>query len=337
MSYDDLDTEPDYGAMLSEPDVDHRALLDCEPEVNLELEDGGDATGDRSAADAPDSEDDLIDRAPDGEEQKVGEAAARIEEKEPEGTAQVVEIARAIDPAGAPVVAVCGLSGGAGTSTVAMMLAYASAEQKSGEVLLADLGGPSSSIAAYLSKCGPHSLASAANAHRAGLFGEDGETPFAEITRTLLLLAREPGLADDQITDAEDPYLYDLLVDAQEDHFATFIDCGRLEQPAEIAVAEHATHLVWVTSAAPSAARRARAALNSLPFKGARDSFLIVRVGPDGQIGDQAERDIRIAADLAEASVVMMPDAGDIVAQGLGKTARNALRPLKATLGRIFE
>ena len=150
-------------------------------------------------------------------------------------------------------------------------------------------------------------------------------------------MAREPGLADDVIADADDPYVYDLLIDAQEDHFATFIDCGRLEQPGEMSVAEHATHIIWVVDGTPAAIRRARAALNALAYRGSRSSILVVRVDGSDPLSDTTEKGIRLAADSADADMIMCSDAGDIVEQGMAKTARNAIQPVKAALGRIWK
>lgn len=337
MSVDDTDF--DYGALLAESEIDDEALLEFEPSdeeldaVEAAFEDPAD-TLEEVADEVPEEP---AAEAVEGDDQ-VEEPSPAVTEDEPAaGDEEAAQSVRALDPAGSPVVAVCGLSGGAGTSTFTMLLAYAAAQQHRGPVLLTDLGGPSASIAAYLSKRGAHSLASAANAHRAGLFGADGQPPFAQLPNGLRLMAREPGLADDVIADSDDAYVYDLLIDAQEDHFATFIDCGRLEQPGEMSVAEHATHIIWVVDGTPAAIRRARAALNALSYRGSRSSILVVRVDGSEPLSDTTEKGIRLAADSADADMIMCSDAGDIVEQGMAKTARNAIQPVKAALGRIWK
>lgn len=332
------DTDFDYGALIAESEVDDEALLEFDPAadeleaVEAELGDADGITDDAADPEAiapPPEEggDDAIEEPETSEEIEIEEPAEQ----------DLPESVRALDPVGSPVVAVCGLNGGAGTSTFTMLLAYAAAQQNRGPVLLTDLGGPSASIAAYLSKRGAHSLASAANAHRAGLLGADGRMPFAQLPNGLRLMAREPGLADDVIGDPDDPFVYDLLIDAQEDHFATFVDCGRLEQPGEMSVAEHATHIIWVVDGNPAAIRRARAALNALSYRGSRSSILVVRVDETAPLSDSTEKGIRLAADAADADMIMCPVAGDVVEQGLGQTARRAIQPVKAALGRIWK
>lgn len=191
------DTDFDYGALIAESEVDDEALLVDPAADELEVveaelgepDDGPDDTRQEPKANLPSPEEGSDDLA------EEPETHVEIEVEEP-AEQDLTESVRALDPVGSPVVAVCGLNGGAGTSTFTMLLAYAAAQQNRGPVLLTDLGGPSASIAAYLSKRGSHSLASAANAHRAGLFGADGRVPFAQLPNGLRLMAREPGLAD---------------------------------------------------------------------------------------------------------------------------------------------
>ena len=345
------DPDYDYGALIGDTDIDEHALLEFDPDAvdPDHIEDVTDLESGSIAEDfeAPEEVDTVApepDPSPNGTEDVEEFTPPEPVNHDPQGEADpqpdsMVDepTRRVLDPAGAPVVAVCGLNGGAGTTTFAMLLAFAASKQKRGAVLLSDLGGPSASMAAYLSKRGGHSLASAANAHRAGLLGTDGKAPFAEVSNSLRLMAREPGLADDEISTSTDPYIYDLLVDAQEDHYATVIDCGRLERPGEEAVAEHATHIVWVVEGNPAAARRARAALRAIPYRGSRSSVLVVRVPGDGSFNDRAEKDVRHAADDADADIVLCSDAGDVVGQGLERTAKRAIQPVKATLGRVFK
>lgn len=340
------DPDFDYGALIAESDIDEDALLEFDPDAadpdqvdgEIELVAGkvvAEFEGPEVIEEDPVSPE-ADDEADYGDVEAPEPVDAEADTPDADPVAEVEKL-RALDPAGSPIVAVCGLSGGAGTSTFAMLLAYAAAQQKRGPVLLADLGGPSASMAAYLSKRAAHSLASAANSHRAGLFGADGKPPFAELSNDLRLMAREPGLADDELSSSADPFLYDLLVDAQEDHFATVVDCGRLEQLSEVAVAEHATHIVWVVSGEPAPARRARAALKSLPFRGSKSSILVVRTDDQAPLSDRTATDIRHAADSADADIILCSDAGDVVAQGIARTATRAILPVKAALGRILK
>ena len=66
-----------------------------------------------------------------------------------------------------PMLAVCGLAGGAGATTLAYLVALAAAEQDDGPVLVADTGGPSGGLAALAGVETSHSLVELA-AHIAG-------------------------------------------------------------------------------------------------------------------------------------------------------------------------
>lgn len=243
--------------------------------------------------------------------------------------------ARKTDPAGPPLVAVCGTEGGAGTTTVTALMAFIASRQNLGPVLLTDLGGPSSSLAAMLNKRARYSLASAANAHRAGLFATNGKAPFALVNEQLRLMAKEPD-ALDQVSVDPDPALRDLLIDSQEDHFATFIDCGRLEQAAEQQVASLATHIVWVCGGTLTSARKARAKITSLGFTGSAMSILYVRGETDSVPARSAQEELGKAADESGLAIVVSPPVGDFVSQGLVPTASRAMKPLSAALERIL-
>jgi len=68
-----------------------------------------------------------------------------------------------------PLLAVCGLCGGAGTSTLACLIALAAARSQPDPVLLADSGGPSGAICHYTSVQAPQSLSEAGEHLAAGL------------------------------------------------------------------------------------------------------------------------------------------------------------------------
>src|SRR5207248_6304641 len=57
-----------------------------------------------------------------------------------------------------PMLAVCGLAGGAGATTLAYLVALAAAEQDDGPVLVADTGGPSGGLARLAGVATSHSL-----------------------------------------------------------------------------------------------------------------------------------------------------------------------------------
>ena len=68
-----------------------------------------------------------------------------------------------------PLLAVCGLCGGAGASTLAYLVALAEARRHSDSVLVADTGGPSGGVARYAGVEAPRSLTEVATQVVAGL------------------------------------------------------------------------------------------------------------------------------------------------------------------------
>jgi|GEM_PF-4482726 len=240
-----------------------------------------------------------------------------------------------VDPYGPPVVAVCGTGGGAGTTTVTALMAFIASRQDRGPVLLTDLGGPSASLAALIGKKGNYSLGSAANAHRIGLFANNGTAPFAKVNENLRLMAKEPD-ALDLTPDSTDSALTDLLEHAQEDHYATFIDCGRLELPAEQQVAASATHVVWVVGGTKTEARKARAMIASLGFSGSRGSMLYVRSEVEAMPDLPVQEELGKVADENSLGIIVAGPVGDLVSQGLMPTAARARKPVGAMLERIL-
>lgn len=248
--------------------------------------------------------------------------------------AQVPEPARQIDPHGRPLVAVCGTGGGVGTTTMTALLAYGAAVQGRGPVLLTDLGGPSATLAAMLGNTAPHSLGSAANAHRTNTLTDDSRQPFTTV-EGVRLMARPPDGLDHIPTEA-DPALTELLIDAQGDHFATFVDCGRLDLAAERQVAGNATHLVWVTGETATRARQAEAKIEGLGFTGARLTALWIVNRSGTPVNTAVQRQFTEIQDSLGLSIIECGEIGDLTEQGLAATAGRALEPLKTLLVRIL-
>ncbi|MBN8867307.1 MAG: hypothetical protein J0H98_07120 [Solirubrobacterales bacterium] len=321
----------DYGTLTAESDLDE-ALYDT-PEHD------GDAFEPNEQDPLPSSsEEDLIDQSEDDSLVEGQDVQPGPEPGEPDvpDSAPAIQTTRTIDPQGAPVVAVCGTGGAAGTTTVAALLAFAASESSKGPVLLTDLGGPSASLAAYLGKEANHSLGSAVNAHRAGVFAVNGDKPFMNISKRLRVMAKGPDALDQTTGYEDDLVLRDLLIHAQEDHLATFVDCGRLELDAERRVAACATHIVWVSGARTSQARQARAKIAGLGFQGSRSSFLVVHSDRPGPPDLEAQREFGVTAEETGVALVVAPPAGDLVEQGLEVTARRVDQVLTACLGRIL-
>ena len=72
-------------------------------------------------------------------------------------------------PSAGPLLAVCGLCGGAGASTLAYLVALAEARRRSAPVLVGDTGGPGGGISCYAGVQAPRSLVEVADHVAAGL------------------------------------------------------------------------------------------------------------------------------------------------------------------------
>jgi Flp pilus assembly CpaE family ATPase len=220
------------------------------------------------------------------------------------------------------LLAVCGIGGGVGTSTLAFLTAMHVQHFCAKSVLLSDTGGPGASLAVLAGQSSPLSLGKAAAAIAADALG----VPlFVPVTPKLRLIAREPELDDPADTDG----LARLLHDARDAHPLTIVDCGTLQRPIERSVAEQASAILWVTQASPSGARRAQATLRSLP-QSADQEILAVRPGESRNSG--VEHQLMSAADIRGASLVFVPALPDVCNGGAdaaleaGQLALEAIR-----------
>ena len=156
---------------------------------------------------------------------------------------------------GGPLVAVAGICGGAGASTLTFLLAYAAAQASGNSsgapVLCCDTGGPTSGLALYAGAAAPRSLPGLADHLAAG--GALTETPFVEGPAGMRLLAGAPlftGFGDSDM-------IRKILADARAAHGMTVVDCGTLQRPADQIALSQATHVLWMAPATDSGVRRA--------------------------------------------------------------------------------
>ncbi len=217
--------------------------------------------------------------------------------------------------AAAPLVAVCGLCGGAGASTLALLAARHATERSERPVLLADVGGPGGGLSLYAGLEAPRSLAGAAN-----LIGA-GEPPaggiFAEGDGGLRLLSGGPELD----ADADREALARLLRDARQAHALTVVDCGTLRTAPEREVLAAASHVAWVVPATLSGARRGRRTLELFGIDRERREMLVARHDGAGRTAP-AEELTALAAGRG-APLILMPDVPDL-GEEAGEPARDA-------------
>jgi MinD-like ATPase involved in chromosome partitioning or flagellar assembly len=172
--------------------------------------------------------------------------AARIPLVDAVRRTSVSECGLAFDELGGPVVAVCGMTGGAGTTTIASCLARRAAAESAAPVLLTESDHHRSGLA-VLARCATaHSLAELA------LRVSEDEIPaepFVELAPGLRLIAAEPRTA----ARADAPVLCALLRDAREAHGLVVVDCGT-DVTAGNPVLAQASHIIWIvaTSCHPS-------------------------------------------------------------------------------------
>jgi len=224
------------------------------------------------------------------------------------------------------LLAVCGLCGGAGASTIAYLIALAEARSDRGDVLLADTGGPTAAIAHYAGVETPRSLSEVSELLAASL-------PVGQLLATtsdgLRVLATGPRLAGDCARDG-----IELLLDhARRRYTLTVIDCGTLARQADQIALANASHVAWVLPATAGAVQRGRKTLDALaPHPSARE-MLLARHQPSDR-----RRTLRELRDLARdrrAPLILLPTLPELATGNTRAALETAQVPLQAILGEL--
>lgn len=203
-----------------------------------------------------------------------------------------------------PLLAVAGLCGGAGASTLAYLIARSAVVRSDQPVLLCDAGGPTGGIAFYAGVRAPRSLAGAANV--VGGAAPPTEGLFAGDPRGLRVLAGGPDLEDEVDPDG----LTRLISDARDAHALTVVDCGTLRGRPERHALAAASHVAWVLPATVSGVGRARRVLELVGPVDAQREMIVARQDAGGRSAPTEE-----LADLAatrSAPLVLMPHIEDL-------------------------
>lgn len=162
----------------------------------------------------------------------------------------------AFDALGGPLLAVCGLTGGAGTTTLALLLANCAARESTTPVLLTEADPARAGLAVLTGRASPRSLtALAAHLH-------DDQAPrdtFAELSTRLRLIAA----AAHPTPRVEREHVGALLTQARDAHGLVVVDCGT-SWTADSSALTNASHIIWTTPATASAATRAAHALDAV-------------------------------------------------------------------------
>ena len=215
------------------------------------------------------------------------------------------------DVLGGPVVAISGLCGGAGTSTLAYTLAAAAANSSTQPVFACETSGITGGLALYARAQPGVSLTQAANQLATGTAPAGLVVSSPEDVR---ILASRPALSEDCNPDG----VVHILAEARAAGGLVVLDCGTATHAVDQNMLAVATHVLWVIPTTPSGAARAAPALKLLrEFPHGRQA-LVARL-------DRNEHAMAVSllADLAhcwELELILFPHVDDI-AQALVEEA----------------
>jgi cellulose biosynthesis protein BcsQ len=165
------------------------------------------------------------------------------------------ERALTFDTVGGPVVAICGLTGGAGTSTLALLLARLAAADSAAPILLAETDPMRAGLAVLTGRATPRPLVTLA---QDVIDDRQPAEAFVQLEARLRLIAAEPQPAQGAARDALDL----LLAKARDAHGLVVLDCGTNWTPDSTVLA-HATHIIWTLPATPTGLARAATQLKA--------------------------------------------------------------------------
>ena len=226
-----------------------------------------------------------------------------------------------------PLLAVCGLAGGVGVTTLSYLIARAAARDWTEPVLVADTGGPSGGLAACAGVEVPRSLAELAQQLATGV--PLGSGIYATGRDGLRVLATGPEFSSPR---TDDEVHRRLLAHAREAHGLTVIDCGTLGRGIEQTAAASATHIAWVLTATTHGVRSARRVLGAAPVM-AGNELIIAR--NDVRQSTAPLRELRRLAAERQASLVLVPHLTRLEAGGVEACVEEAQVPVQAILGAV--
>ena len=177
--------------------------------------------------------------------------------------------------AGGPLVVVCGLHGGAGTSTLAYALgAQAARESPDGLILLCESDAAAGDVALLAAAVSPYSLSELAAEFEA----RRQPSGFLARAGTLRVIARPAAPAPS----VDDGAIAGVLAAARRRHALTVVDAGTVRAPGTRELLLAATHVIWVAAERPGAAGRARGLLAGplVPALAARQLLRRARAPP---------------------------------------------------------
>ena len=222
----------------------------------------------------------------------------------------------------------CGLCGGAGTSTLAYLVALAAARSHPGPVLVGDTGGPNGGISCYAGVGAPRSLPEVAEHVTAGLpvaqlvaTASDGVDVLATGPRFTPLCAREG--------------VELLLEHARERYELTVIDCGTLAGEADQIALASASHVAWVLPATVGGVLRAGRVLDAIEPPPPGRELIVAR--HDQRERKTTVRELKRLARQRRAALVLVPTLPDLAstdADAVLEAGQVALQAIRGALSR---
>jgi Flp pilus assembly CpaE family ATPase len=204
-----------------------------------------------------------------------------------------------LDRLDGPLIAVCGLVGGAGASTLALALAHHAAAHSSAPILLTETSPERGGLAILTRRASPLCLRELAGELAAG---QQPAEAFVELNPRLRLVAatprHTPTTSHDQLTQ--------VLDQARTEHGLVIVDCGQCAGD-RACVLNQATHIVWALPPSRSAIRRAHVLLGAgvLPGPGHAHEALVANAIAPPERG--TIRELRRLADQRCERLVLVP------------------------------
>jgi MinD-like ATPase involved in chromosome partitioning or flagellar assembly len=220
------------------------------------------------------------------------------------------------------LLAVCGLCGGAGTTTLAYLIGLFAARHQAGSVLVCDTGGPSGGLAAYADVAAPRSLLELAELPTAGL----PPGCYATTADGLQVLATAPRFTPACRREGVERVLDQMRAV----HALTVVDCGTLAREAEQLVLARASHVAWVLPATASGVRRAEAVLEAIGHVGGRELVIARRDTRDRQA---TLTQVKALASSRSDTLILVPYLPDLAKAPPAVALELAQVPLQAILG----
>ena len=225
-----------------------------------------------------------------------------------------------------PLLAVCGVTGGVGTTTLTYLIALAATREWADPVLVADTGGPTGGLSACADVEVLRSLPELAEQLDRGK--PLGAGIYATRDDGLRVLASGPSFSSPDVGDE----LGLLLAHAREAHGLTVIDCGTLARRADQAAAATATHVAWVLPANRAGVKRGSRILDAAPRLFGKQ-LLVARSDPGHTKAPL--RDLRRLAGERRALLVLMPHLSRLARGQVDDSAKEAQVPVHAILGAV--